>query len=83
MIVVEEPEDKVILSCNISVTRLEGTVGKLFLNNTNLDLGKRILDPRGLYTCGAADETITNTMQIYYRSTRLLNLRVGMDGPWT
>ncbi|XP_036114794.1 T-cell surface glycoprotein CD3 delta chain isoform X2 [Molossus molossus] len=66
-ILVEEPEDKVILSCNVSVTRLWGTEGEPLLNNKNLDLGKRVLDPRGQYTCGFFNESITNSMQIYYR----------------
>ncbi|XP_036114793.1 T-cell surface glycoprotein CD3 delta chain isoform X1 [Molossus molossus] len=79
-ILVEEPEDKVILSCNVSVTRLWGTEGEPLLNNKNLDLGKRVLDPRGQYTCGFFNESITNSMQIYYRSRCLPSLWVGVHG---
>ncbi|XP_019666920.1 T-cell surface glycoprotein CD3 delta chain isoform X2 [Lynx rufus] len=66
---VEELEDKVLLSCNTSIIRMEGTMGTLFRNDTNLDLGKRILDPRGVYTCKRPDEQdkIPYT-QVYYRT---------------
>ncbi|XP_058542893.1 T-cell surface glycoprotein CD3 delta chain isoform X2 [Neofelis nebulosa] len=66
---VEELEDKVLLSCNTSIIWMEGTMGTLFRNDTNLDLGKRILDPRGVYTCKRPDEQdkIPYT-QIYYRT---------------
>ncbi|XP_047734066.1 T-cell surface glycoprotein CD3 delta chain isoform X2 [Prionailurus viverrinus] len=66
---VEELEDKVLLSCNTSIIRMEGTMGMLFRNDTNLDLGKRILDPRGVYTCKRPDEQdkIPYT-QVYYRT---------------
>ncbi|XP_014917719.1 T-cell surface glycoprotein CD3 delta chain isoform X1 [Acinonyx jubatus] len=65
---VEELEDKVLLSCNTSIIWMEGTMGTLFRNDTNLDLGKRILDPRGVYTCKRPDEQdkIPYT-QVYYR----------------
>ncbi|GAB5577127.1 T-cell surface glycoprotein CD3 gamma chain [Prionailurus iriomotensis] len=65
---VEELEDKVLLSCNTSIIRMEGTMGTLFRNDTNLDLGKRILDPRGVYTCKRPYEQdkIPYT-QVYYR----------------
>ncbi|XP_014917729.1 T-cell surface glycoprotein CD3 delta chain isoform X2 [Leopardus geoffroyi] len=66
---VEELEDKVLLSCNTSIIWMEGTMGTLFRNDTNLDLGKRILDPRGVYTCKRPDEQdkIPYT-QVYYRT---------------
>ncbi|XP_030187607.1 T-cell surface glycoprotein CD3 delta chain isoform X2 [Lynx canadensis] len=66
---VEELEDKVLLSCNTSIIRMEGTMGTLFRNDTNLDLGKRILDPRGVYTCKRPNEQdkIPYT-QVYYRT---------------
>ncbi|XP_025784772.1 T-cell surface glycoprotein CD3 delta chain isoform X2 [Puma concolor] len=66
---VEELEDKVLLSCNTSIIWMEGTMGTLFRNDTNLDLGKRILDPRGVYTCKRPDEQDKiRYMQVYYRT---------------
>ncbi|XP_037003242.2 T-cell surface glycoprotein CD3 delta chain isoform X2 [Artibeus jamaicensis] len=67
--VVEELEDKVILNCNNSITWLSGTRGKSFSDNKILDLGKRILDPRGLYECNVTLENSfkTYTVQVYYR----------------
>ncbi|XP_008573139.1 PREDICTED: T-cell surface glycoprotein CD3 delta chain isoform X2 [Galeopterus variegatus] len=67
---VEEIEDKVVLKCNTSVKWLEGTVGKLSSNDTRLDLGKRILDPRGVYACNGTDIHAgkTSTIQVYYRT---------------
>ncbi|XP_027786510.1 T-cell surface glycoprotein CD3 delta chain isoform X1 [Marmota flaviventris] len=62
---VEEIEDKVFLHCNSSVVWLEGTVGTELAVNKNLDLGKRILDPRGTYMCEGIDKK--STLQIYYR----------------
>lgn len=65
---VEELEDKVFLNCESSITRLEGTMGKLFSNNTSLNLGKRIMDPRGVYKCnGTYKNTNISTLQVYYR----------------
>ncbi|XP_045060066.1 T-cell surface glycoprotein CD3 delta chain isoform X3 [Desmodus rotundus] len=68
--VVEELEDKVILNCNGSITWLRGTKGKSFSDNKILDLGKRILDPRGLYECNVTSEKgiKTSTVQVYYRT---------------
>ncbi|XP_054448524.1 T-cell surface glycoprotein CD3 delta chain [Pteronotus mesoamericanus] len=65
---VEELEDKVILNCNSSITWLGGTMGKL-LDNKTLDLGKRILDPRGLYECEVTPKSDIKifTVQVYYR----------------
>ncbi|XP_062948467.1 T-cell surface glycoprotein CD3 delta chain isoform X2 [Cynocephalus volans] len=67
---VEETEDKVVLNCNTSVKWLEGTVGKLSSNDTRLDLGKRILDPRGVYECNGTDINAgkTSTIHVYYRT---------------
>ncbi|XP_004712844.1 T-cell surface glycoprotein CD3 delta chain [Echinops telfairi] len=66
---VEEHEDRVILTCDNYITWLEGTEGQLFSDHKSFDLGKRILDPRGLYHCGGTgDETNQNaTVQVYYR----------------
>ncbi|XP_006912822.1 T-cell surface glycoprotein CD3 delta chain [Pteropus alecto] len=66
---VDEVEDKVLLNCNRSTIWLQGTRGKLSSNDQSLDLGKRILDPRGVYLC---NETYENkfklyTLQVYYR----------------
>ncbi|XP_005328381.2 T-cell surface glycoprotein CD3 delta chain isoform X2 [Ictidomys tridecemlineatus] len=61
-----EIEDKVLLQCNSSVMWLEGTVGTQLAVNKNLDLGKRILDPRGTYVCEGIDKK-KSTVQIYYR----------------
>nr|XP_020039239.1 T-cell surface glycoprotein CD3 delta chain isoform X1 [Castor canadensis] len=68
-ITVAEHEDKVFLSCNTSVTWLEGTVGTQLIHNKNLDLGKRILDPRGTYTCNGTEELAkeVSTLQVYFR----------------
>lgn len=80
--VVEELEDKVILNCDRGITWLRGTKGKSSSDNKILDLGKRILDPRGLYYCNVTVENSFKifTVQVYYRSMCLLNLWVGMDG---
>ncbi|XP_077633417.1 T-cell surface glycoprotein CD3 delta chain [Crocuta crocuta] len=65
---VEELEDKVLLSCNTSIIWMEGTTGTLLRNDTNLDLGRRILDPRGVYTCKRKEEQDKiHFMQVYYR----------------
>ncbi|XP_047373257.1 T-cell surface glycoprotein CD3 delta chain [Sciurus carolinensis] len=68
-ITVEEMENKVFLHCNASVVRLEGTVGIELPVNKYLDLGKRVLDPRGMYMCKGENEPTKNpfTVQIYYR----------------
>ncbi|KAM5316802.1 T-cell surface glycoprotein CD3 delta chain isoform 2-T2 [Glossophaga mutica] len=67
--VVEELEDKVILNCDNGITWLRGMKGKSFSDNKILDLGKRILDPRGLYECNETSETgfKISTVQVYYR----------------
>ncbi|KAM9081113.1 T-cell surface glycoprotein CD3 delta chain isoform 2-T2 [Megaptera novaeangliae] len=66
---VEELEDRVFLRCSTSITWLEGTVGQLALGNKTMDLGKRNLDPRGVYECNGTDgkPSKTSTLQVYYR----------------
>ncbi|XP_004456379.2 T-cell surface glycoprotein CD3 delta chain [Dasypus novemcinctus] len=66
---VEELEDKVLLNCDNNITRLEGTEGTLLSGNKLLDLGKRVLDPRGVYQCNTTDDKTsqTSTLQVYYR----------------
>ncbi|XP_053450304.1 T-cell surface glycoprotein CD3 delta chain [Nycticebus coucang] len=66
---VEELEDKVFLNCHGGIMWLAGTMGTLLPSNTSLDLGKRILDPRGMYLCNETDEKVqkVSTVQIYYR----------------
>ncbi|XP_025854658.1 T-cell surface glycoprotein CD3 delta chain [Vulpes vulpes] len=66
---VEELEDRVFLTCNTSVLRIEGTMGIQLPRSRTLDLGKRILDPRGIYRCNATEEQSDKTpyMQVYYR----------------
>ncbi|XP_068845377.1 T-cell surface glycoprotein CD3 delta chain isoform X2 [Capricornis sumatraensis] len=63
---VMEPEDKVILKCNSSITLLQGTAGQEVSDNKTLDLGKRIEDPRGMYQCGENAKSFT--LQVYYRT---------------
>uniref|UniRef100_A0A8D0QPB3 T-cell surface glycoprotein CD3 delta chain n=2 Tax=Sus scrofa TaxID=9823 RepID=A0A8D0QPB3_PIG len=66
----EELEDKVFVSCNTSIIWLQGTEGEL-LSDKKIDLGKRILDPRGLYKCNAPKEQDSNSkifLQVYYRT---------------
>lgn len=64
---VEELEDKVFLNCENGITWEEGMMGDL-LSNTTLNLGKRILDPRGVYKCnGSYQKTPISTLQVYYR----------------
>ncbi|XP_007124219.1 T-cell surface glycoprotein CD3 delta chain isoform X2 [Physeter macrocephalus] len=67
---VEELEDRVFLRCNTSIMWLEGMVGQLALGNKTMDLGKRNLDPRGVYVCSATDgqTSKTPTLQVYYRT---------------
>ncbi|KAF6332704.1 CD3d molecule [Rhinolophus ferrumequinum] len=66
---VEELEDKVFLNCDSSITWLEGTMGKMFLKNTSLNLGRRILDPRGFYKCNVTHHNVKKPiLQVYYRT---------------
>ncbi|KFO31079.1 T-cell surface glycoprotein CD3 delta chain isoform X2 [Fukomys damarensis] len=62
---VEEFEDRVFVSCNTSITWLDGTTGTKRENGALLDLGKRHLDPRGLYKCLLDKKD--STVQVYYR----------------
>lgn len=74
---VEEFEDKVVLNCT-GITWLEGTMGIKLQDNQSLNLGRRVLDPRGVYLCNETKNGRTPyTLQVYYRSACLW---VGMDG---
>lgn len=60
------------LNCQSNITWLEGTTGTPLSNNKSLDLGKRILDPRGVYSCNWTYKDIgISSLQVYYRSTCL------------
>lgn len=74
-IFVEELEDKVLVNCNTSIRWVEGTMGKLISDNKSLDLGKRALDPRGVYMCEWTNEQPSrmSTVQVYYRSMCFLD----------
>ncbi|XP_051691945.1 T-cell surface glycoprotein CD3 delta chain isoform X2 [Oryctolagus cuniculus] len=67
---VEELEDSVFLSCNTSIKCMEGTKGILLAENKTLNLGKRILDPRGKYSCETAGDSAKKVpdLQVYYRT---------------
>lgn len=67
---VTEYEDKVFVNCKTNITLLDGTVEGWFAKNKTLNLGKGILDPRGMYLCDGADEVKkeVSTVQVYYRS---------------
>lgn len=74
---VEELEDKVVLNCT-GITWLEGTMGIKLQDNQSLDLGRRILDPRGVYLCNEPQtQGTTYTLQVYYRSACLGLARMG------
>ncbi|KAL0626883.1 T-cell surface glycoprotein CD3 delta chain [Plecturocebus cupreus] len=66
---VVELEDRVFVNCNTSITWVEGTVGTPLANNTSLDLGKGILDPRGMYQCTGTEIYAgkVSTVQVYFR----------------
>ncbi|XP_004585177.2 T-cell surface glycoprotein CD3 delta chain [Ochotona princeps] len=65
---VEEMEDSVFLLCNTSFNQIEGTEGTLMEDNKRLNLGKRILDPRGKYSCRQDDPASDGyILQVYYR----------------
>ncbi|XP_055963508.1 T-cell surface glycoprotein CD3 delta chain [Sorex fumeus] len=67
---VEEIEDKVYLRCDNDIKWIAGAMGVYMSENKRMDLGKRILDPRGIYQCeeNVKDEPSKNvTVQIYYR----------------
>ncbi|XP_049634352.1 T-cell surface glycoprotein CD3 delta chain [Suncus etruscus] len=74
-IIVEEIEEKVFVSCNDEIKWIWGTKGTMMSGNKSMNLGKRILDPRGVYQCNET-EVDGNTkeqsfkissVQIYYR----------------
>ncbi|XP_044775505.1 T-cell surface glycoprotein CD3 delta chain isoform X2 [Neomonachus schauinslandi] len=69
-VIVEELEDKVFLNCNTSIILVEGMRGTPFPHDKMWNLGKRILDPRGMYRCKGTDEQDDKTpyMQVYYRT---------------
>ncbi|GAB1294138.1 T-cell surface glycoprotein CD3 delta chain [Apodemus speciosus] len=69
-ITVTEHEDKVFVNCNTTVTHLAGTVERWLEKNKTLNLGKGILDPRGVYMCNGTEELAkeVSTVQVYYRS---------------
>ncbi|OBS58519.1 hypothetical protein A6R68_10384 [Neotoma lepida] len=66
---VTEYEDQVFVTCNTSIMHLEGTAEVWFAKNTTLNLGKGILDPRGLYKCNGTEQLAkeVSTIQVYYR----------------
>lgn len=72
---VTEHEDQVFVNCNTSIDYVEGTVEAWFAKNKTLNLGKGILDPRGMYKCNGTEELAKeeSTIQIYYRSMCLLD----------
>lgn len=82
-ITVTEHEDKVFVNCNTTVTHLSGTVEKWLEKNKTLNLGKGILDPRGVYTCSWTEELAKEvpTVQVYYRSTCSWTHRDQIMGP--
>lgn len=62
-------EDSVSLLCNTTISWIEGTEGTLMEDNKRLNLGKRILDPRGQYLCGKhGSDNDGYVLQVYYRS---------------
>ncbi|XP_050012287.1 T-cell surface glycoprotein CD3 delta chain isoform X2 [Alexandromys fortis] len=66
---VTEHEDQVFVNCNTSINYVEGMVEAWFAKNKTLNLGKGILDPRGIYKCNGTEESTKeeSTIQIYYR----------------
>lgn len=72
-ITVEELEDMVFLRCDTNIEWWEGTQplphGKMW------NLGKRNLDPRGMYMCNGTDEQEHKRpfTQVYFRSMCLLD----------
>lgn len=65
-----EYEDKVFVNCNTSIRHLDGTVEGWLAKNKTLNLGKGILDPRGMYMCNGTEELAkeVSAVQVYYRS---------------
>ncbi|XP_005347274.1 T-cell surface glycoprotein CD3 delta chain isoform X2 [Microtus ochrogaster] len=70
---VTEHEDQVFVNCNTSIDYVEGTVEAWFAKNKTLNLGKGILDPRGMYKCNGTEELAkeVSTIQIYYRTSNI------------
>ncbi|CAH6865462.1 T-cell surface glycoprotein CD3 delta chain [Phodopus roborovskii] len=68
-ITVTEHEDQVFVQCNTSIVHLEGTAEVWLAKNKTLNLGKGILDPRGVYKCTGTEELAkeVSTLQVYYR----------------
>ncbi|XP_031199700.1 T-cell surface glycoprotein CD3 delta chain isoform X2 [Mastomys coucha] len=68
-ITVNEYEDKVFVTCNTSIMHLYGTVEEWFAKNKTLNLGRGILDPRGMYMCNGTEEQAkeVSTIQVHYR----------------
>ncbi|KAM6157915.1 T-cell surface glycoprotein CD3 delta chain [Rhynchocyon petersi] len=66
---VEEHEEKVILNCNGNISWIWGTNGTLFPENNRMDLGKRVLDPRGTYKCQEKTDKDKqeSIMHVHYR----------------
>ncbi|KAL1782180.1 T-cell surface glycoprotein CD3 delta chain isoform X1 [Sigmodon hispidus] len=64
-----EDEDQVLVNCNTSIVHLEGTAVAWFAKNKTLNLGKGLLDPRGLYKCNGTEAPWkeVSTIQVYYR----------------
>ncbi|XP_044525541.1 T-cell surface glycoprotein CD3 delta chain [Gracilinanus agilis] len=66
---VVESEDKIFLKCNgteFSWMFLEESSNKSYLGNKNVDLGKKIQDPRGIYQC-SDNKDKKSVLQVYYR----------------
>ncbi|XP_038178968.1 T-cell surface glycoprotein CD3 delta chain isoform X2 [Arvicola amphibius] len=70
---VTEHEDQVFVNCNTSFVYVEGTVEAWFAKNKTLNLGKGILDPRGVYKCNGTEKLAkeVSTIQIYYRTSNI------------
>ncbi|XP_029399522.1 T-cell surface glycoprotein CD3 delta chain isoform X2 [Mus pahari] len=70
---VTEYEDKVFVNCNTSIMHLDGTVEGWFAKNKTLNLGKGILDPRGMYMCNGTEEQakMVSTVQVHYRTAEV------------
>ncbi|XP_076968877.1 T-cell surface glycoprotein CD3 delta chain [Tamandua tetradactyla] len=71
-IFVEELEDRVVLNCNASTGHIYRKEGELFLGEKSVNLGKRILDPRGTFKCNGTDDNSEKEekeviLQVYYR----------------
>nr|BAE20624.1 unnamed protein product [Mus musculus] len=66
---VTEYEDKVFVTCNTSVMHLDGTVEGWFAKNKTLNLGKGVLDPRGIYLCNGTEQLakVVSSVQVHYR----------------